>query len=88
MRNDCVQRNNRVISLWIIHRCKKECRIERKNSRRNITILKETLIKFSKSNKPFQEVAAKTGRQSNVEQRVKDIHTIATTRKLTSNEEK
>ena len=88
MRNDCVQRNNSIISLWIIHRCKKGCRIERKNSRKYINILKETSIKFSKSNKPLQEVAAKIDREGNVEQRVKDIRTIATTRKLTSNKEK
>ena len=59
MRNDCVQRNNSVISLWIIHRCEKGCRIERQNRRSNITILKKTSIKFSKSNKTLQDVAAK-----------------------------
>ena len=63
IRNDYVQRNDSVRSLWIIRRCKKGCRIERQNRRRNITILKKTSIKFSKSNKTLKEAAAKTDRK-------------------------
>ena len=63
MRNDCVQRTNSVGSLWTIDRCKEGYRIERQNSRTNITILKKTSVKFSQSDKTLQEAVEKTDRK-------------------------